>query len=111
MKDYLCTRLSVEAFAALTSHGIVRGTKLKPFCEGLSRIIGLDNLGADLDLHRGPPSRSAQLRDFSRGSTSFSSSTAPAGSKNSLSSQNLIELVPAGLLFRHFHRFFPEPGS
>ena len=69
MKDYLRTRLSFEAFAALTSHGIVRGTKLKPFCEGLSRIIGLDNLGADLDLHRGPPSRSAQLRDFSCGST------------------------------------------
>jgi hypothetical protein len=27
-------QLSFEAFAALASQGIVRGTKLKPFCEG-----------------------------------------------------------------------------
>jgi len=37
MKDYQRTLLSFEAFAALASHGIVRGTKLKPFCEGLFR--------------------------------------------------------------------------
>ena len=111
MKDYQRTLLSFEAFAALASHGIVRGTKLKPFCEGLFRIIGLDNLGADLDLHRG---RHPALRNSETSAAvppSFSSSTAPARSKNSLSSQNLVELVPAGLLFRHFHRFFPEPGS
>jgi hypothetical protein len=53
MKDCPRALLSFESFAALASHGIVRGTKLKPFCEGLFRIIGLDNLGADLDLHRG----------------------------------------------------------
>ncbi|MGA2725727.1 MAG: hypothetical protein ABSG79_25370 [Bryobacteraceae bacterium] len=111
-------QLSFEAFAALASQGIVRGTKLKPFCEGLFRIVGLDNLGADLDLRRGryPALRNVeciydQRRDFSRRSTFVQQFNRPSQIENSLSSQNLVELAPAGPLFRHFHRVFPDPGS
>jgi hypothetical protein len=71
-------QLSFEAFAALASQGIVRGTKLKPFCEGPFRVVGLDNLGADLDLRRGRHAALRnieciydQRRDFSRRSTCF----------------------------------------
>jgi hypothetical protein len=56
-----CIQLSFEVFAALASQRIVRGTKLKSFCKGLFRIVGLDNLGADLDL----PSVPTLMRQFS----------------------------------------------
>ncbi|MGA2117708.1 MAG: hypothetical protein ABSH56_23485 [Bryobacteraceae bacterium] len=111
-------QLSFEDFAALASDGIVRCTKLKQFCEGLFRVVGFDNLGTDLDLRRGrhPALRHIeciydQLRDISRCSTFVQQFNCPSQVENSLSSQNLVELVPAGLLFRHFHRVFPDPGS
>jgi hypothetical protein len=87
-----CIQLSFEAFAALSSHGIVRGTKLKPFCEGLFRIVGLDNLGADLDLCRGRHPALCnieciydQRRDFSRRSTFVQQFNRPSQIENSLS--------------------------
>ena len=84
-------QLSFEVFAALAPHGMVRGTKVKPFCEGLFRIVGLDDLGADLDLRRGRrPAHASSVSSIVPAISSetsaavppsFSSSTAPARSK------------------------------
>jgi len=97
--------LSFEAFAALASQGIVRGTKLKPFGEGLFGSLDSITLGGS-GLAPGPPSpalrkRRVYLRSAQRLSAAFHLRSAvqppQPDRKLSLPVRTWLSWLPAGL--------------